>query len=99
MLISLILFVVVIILAAYIASNNLTDMVINVLGYPVHGTTGMLVISAFGIGLLLGVLLTLPAVISRSWAVIRHRRTIQDLQDQQARMHKQTQTEQVEEEE
>ena len=85
MLISLILAVVVTILAAYIASNNLAVIDINLVGYGIRGTTGVLVVSAFGIGVLLGVLLMLPALISRSWTLIRHRRQMQDLQDSMKR--------------
>lgn len=80
MLISLVLAVVITILAAYVASNNLTPIAINLLGYPLRGTTGMLIVSAFGGGVLLGILLMLPAFISRSWALLRHRRKLEDLQ-------------------
>jgi len=88
MLISMIVFVVLAILAAYVASNNITPMNINLLGYPLRAPSGVLLVTALGVGFLLGVLLMLPAVISKSWAVIRHRRKIQDLQDMQARMKK-----------
>ena len=80
MLISLVLAVVITILAAYVASNNLTPIAINLLGYPLRGTTGMLIVSAFSGGVLLGILLMLPAFISRSWALLRHRRKLEDLQ-------------------
>jgi uncharacterized membrane protein YciS (DUF1049 family) len=80
MLISLVLAVVITILAAYVASNNLTPIAINLLGYPLKGTTGTLIVSAFGGGVLLGILLMLPAFISRSWALLRHRRKLEDLQ-------------------
>lgn len=81
MLISLIVAVVITVFAAYFATNNLAVMSINVLGYPIKGTTGIMMVAAFGGGVVIGVLLMLPALISRSWAVIRHRRKIQDLQD------------------
>ena len=87
MLISLVLAVVVTILAAYFASNNLTAMQITLLGYSVKGTTGIMIVSAFGGGVLLGVLLMLPALISRSWALIRHKRKLQDLQGTMQRGH------------
>ncbi len=92
MLLSLILFVIMSVLAAYIASNNLTPIHVSLLGYPVTGPTGMILVVAFGAGVLLGVVIMLPALISRSWAVIRHRRKLQDLQDAQDRQmlqHKQ----------
>jgi uncharacterized integral membrane protein len=81
MLISLIFFVVLTILAVYFASNNLTMLDINLLGYPLHATSGVMLVTALGIGFLLGVLLMLPAVITRSWSIIRHRRKLQDMQD------------------
>ena len=83
MLISMIVFVVLAILAAYVASNNLTPVDINLLGYALRAPSGVLLVSALGAGFLLGVLLMLPAVISKSWAVIRHRRKLQDIQDMQ----------------
>ncbi len=85
MLVSLIIFVILSVLAAYFASNNLTVIDVNLLGYPVRGTTGTLIVTALGAGVLLGILMMLPALISRSWAVIRHRRMLQDIQDRQAK--------------
>lgn len=81
MLISLIVLVIVSILAAYFASINLAVIHINLLGLPLAGTSGTLLVVAFGVGVLVGILGMLPMVISRSWAVIRHRRKLQDLQD------------------
>jgi uncharacterized integral membrane protein len=72
--------VVITILAAYFASNNLTPIDINLLGYAVRGTTGVMMVSALGIGVLLGIAFLLPALISRSWALMRHKRKLQDLQ-------------------
>ncbi len=83
MLISMIFFVVLAILAAYVASNNLAPVDMNLLGYALRAPSGVLFVSALGVGFLMGVLLMLPAVISRSWALIRHRRKLQDLQDMQ----------------
>ncbi len=80
MIISLILAVVITILAAYFASNNLTLISINLLGYGIRGTTGVLMVSALGIGVLLGIAFMLPALISRSWALMRHKRKLQDRQ-------------------
>ena len=85
MLLSLILLVVMTIVASYFATNNLTPIEVNLLGYPVHGTAGTLIVAAFGIGVLLGVLMLLPPLISRSWSLIRHRRKLQDLQDRQGK--------------
>jgi uncharacterized membrane protein len=96
MIISLIIFVILSVLAAYFASNNLTVIDVSLLGYPLKGTTGTLIVSALGLGVLLGVLMMLPALISRSWAVIRHRRKLQDLQDQQLRAQRKADVEEVE---
>jgi uncharacterized membrane protein len=96
MLISLIIFVILSVFAAYFASNNLTVIDVSLLGYPLRGTTGTLMVSALGIGVLLGVLMMLPALISRSWAVIRHRRRLQDFQDLQAKKQRHLDGEDVE---
>ncbi len=85
MFLSMILLVIMTVLAAYIASNNAAVIDLNILGYPLKGSAGVLVVSAFGIGVLLGIVVMLPALISRSWAVIRHRRKLQDLLDLQNR--------------
>lgn len=97
MLISLMIFVILSVVAAYFASNNLTVIDVSLLGYPLKGTTGTLMVSALGLGVLLGVLMMLPALISRSWAVIRHRRKLQDLQDQQLRAQRKDHVEDAEE--
>ncbi len=81
MIISLVLAVVITILAAYFANNNLTVIHIDLFGYDLAGTIGVLMVSALGIGVLLGIIFTLPALISRSWALMRHKRKLQDLQD------------------
>jgi uncharacterized membrane protein YciS (DUF1049 family) len=85
MLLSLILLVIMTVLASYFATNNLDIIQVNLLGYPIHGTTGTLMVAALGIGVLLGVIVMLPAYISRSWSLIRHRRKVQDLQDRQGK--------------
>ncbi len=87
MLISLVLAVALAILAAYFASNNLTVIQINLIGFPIKQTTGILMVSALGLGVLLGVLIMLPPLISRSWALIRHRRKMQDWQDAMGRKY------------
>jgi putative membrane protein len=80
MLISLVLAVAVTILAVFFASYNLTMIDVNLFGYPVRGTIGVIMVVTLGLGVLLGVVLMLPALISRSWALMRHKRKIQDLQ-------------------
>ena len=81
MLISLVIAVAVTILAFFFASYNLTVVQVNFFGHPVQGSLGLFLVIALGLGALLGVLLMLPSVISRSWAVMRHKRKIQDLEN------------------
>ena len=81
MIISLILAVAVTILAVFFASYNQTVVAVNLFGYQVQGTVGLLMVRGFGIGVLVGVLLMLPSVISRSWALMRHKRKLQELQN------------------
>ena len=81
MIISLIVVVAVAILAVFFASYNPTLVSVNVFGYPVQGTVGLLMVIALGLGIVVGVLLMLPSVISRSWALIRHKRKLQELQN------------------
>jgi uncharacterized membrane protein YciS (DUF1049 family) len=81
MLISLIIAVAVTILAVFFASYNQTMVAVNFFGYQVQGTVGLLMVVALGLGVLLGVLLMLPSVITRSWALMRHKRKLQELQN------------------
>ena len=80
MLISLILAVAVTILAVFFASTNQGVIIVNLFGYRVQGTIGLLMVVAMGVGVLVGVLLMLPSIISRSWALMRHKRKLQELQ-------------------
>jgi len=80
MLISLVLAVAVTILAVFFATHNLTVIDVNLFGYPLRGTTGVIMVVTLVLGVLLGVMLMLPALISRSWALMRHKRKLQDLQ-------------------
>ena len=81
MIISLIVAIAVTILAVFFASYNQTMMTVNFFGYAVQGTVGLLMVIALGIGVLVGVLLMLPSVISRSWALMRHKRKLEELQN------------------
>ena len=82
MLLSLVLAVVFAILAVYFANFNQEIVQISLFGYPAKGTLGFLIIIAIGVGVLLGVLVMLPSFISRSWALVRHKRKIEDLESQ-----------------
>ena len=81
MLISLIIAVAVTLLAVFFASYSQTMVTVNFFGYPVQGTVGLLMVVALGVGVLLDVLFMLPSVISRSWALMRHKRKLQELQN------------------
>ena len=82
MLLSLVLAVVFAILAVYFANFNQQIVQVSLFGYPAKGTLGFLIIIAIGVGVLLGVLVMLPSFISRSWALVRHKRKIEDLESQ-----------------
>ena len=87
MFISLVFAVIATILAAYFASNNLSVIRITLLGYPIQQTSGILLVWALGIGVLLGVLFTLPMVVSSRWELIRQKRKMQDWQDAEGRKY------------
>jgi uncharacterized integral membrane protein len=81
MLLSLVLAVVASVLAVFFANYNQTIVVVNLLGAPVKGSLGVIIVVAVGVGALLGALIMLPSVIGRSWAAIRYKRQLQDLKD------------------
>ena len=81
MLLSLVLAVVFSILAVFFANYNQTVVQVSLFGYPVRGSLGLVIVISVGVGVLLGVLVMLPSMISRSWALIRHKRRIEDLQN------------------
>ncbi len=81
MLLSLVLAVVASVLAVFFANYNQAMVVVSVFGTPVKAPLGIVIVVAAGVGALLGVLLMLPSVLSRSWTVIRYKRQLQDLRD------------------
>ncbi len=81
MLLSLVLAVAFSILAVYFANYNQTVVEVSIFGHPAKGSLGLIIVIAVGVGVLLGVLVMLPSLISRSWALIRHKRKIEDLQN------------------
>ncbi len=81
MLLSLVLAVVFAILAVYFANFNQGIVQVNLFGYPLKASLGLIIVGAVGLGVLLGVLVLLPSIVSRSWALIRHKRKIEDLQN------------------
>jgi uncharacterized membrane protein YciS (DUF1049 family) len=85
MVISLILVVAVTILAVFFSSYNQIMVEVNFFGYPVQGTIGLMMVLAVGVGVIVGVLIMLPGVISRNWALFRHKKKIEELQQKPAR--------------
>lgn len=81
MLLSLVLAVVFSILAVFFANYNQTVVEVSIFGHPAKGSLGLIIVIAVGLGVLLGVLVMLPSMVSRSWALIRHKRKIEDLQN------------------
>lgn len=81
MLLSLVIAVAASILAVFFANYNPHVVDLSLFGYPVHGSVGVIIVIAVGAGALLGLLMMLPTLLSRSWALIRARRKIEDLQN------------------
>ena len=85
MLFSLIITLLVTIVAVFFASYNHTMTRIDLFGYGIDGEVGLFMIVSIGIGVLLGVLIMLPSVWKRSWAITRQQREINELSQQPAR--------------
>ncbi len=80
MLLSLVFAVAFGIVAVYFANFNQQIVQISLFGFPAKGTLGFVIVVAIGVGVLLGVIVMLPSFISRSWALVRHKRRIEDLE-------------------
>lgn len=80
MIISLILTLVVTIVGVMFALENAEVVRVMFYGYPVDGAVGLFVLIAFGIGVVMGVLLMIPSLIGRSFANARNRRRIAELE-------------------
>ncbi len=76
---SLIMIVAVAILAVLFASYNPTVVSIDLFGYPVQGTIGLLLVVALGMGVLVGVIVMIPSVWKRSFALRRQRKQMEEL--------------------
>ncbi len=81
MLLSLVIAVAASIVAVFFANVNPTVIQVNVFGTPISGSLGVVIVISVGLGALLGVLMMLPTLVSRSWAIIRYKRKLQELQD------------------
>jgi uncharacterized integral membrane protein len=65
--------------AVMISSQNPTIVRVSLFSYLVEGPIGLLLLIALGGGILLGVILMLPALISRSWALMRQRKQMENM--------------------
>ncbi|MBI1793561.1 MAG: LapA family protein [Chloroflexi bacterium] len=80
MIITLILTIVVTIIAVMFSLENVTIIRITFFGYPVDGSSGLLMLIALGVGVLLGIILMIPSLIGNSWALMRHKRRIAEFE-------------------
>ncbi|HUH96494.1 MAG TPA: lipopolysaccharide assembly protein LapA domain-containing protein [Anaerolineales bacterium] len=85
MIVSLILTLAAVILAVMLAMENTTMIQVTFFGYAVQGAAGLFLLIALGVGVVLGVLLTLPALIGRSWTVMQSKRKIAQLENKPSR--------------
>jgi len=76
---SLLVIVAVAILAVMFASYNTTLITIDLFGYSIQGTSGLLLVIALGLGVLLGVIVTLPSIWKRSFAILRQRKQMEEM--------------------
>ena len=82
---SLIITIVVAIGAVLFASYNHTMTHVDLFGYGVDGQVGLFIIISIGIGILIGVMIMLPSVWKRNWALTRQKRMISELEQKPAR--------------
>ena len=76
---SLVIMVAVAILAVLFATYNPTLVEIDLFGYPIQGTLGLFLVVALGVGVLVGVIVMLPSVWKRSFAIQRQRKQMEEL--------------------
>jgi uncharacterized membrane protein YciS (DUF1049 family) len=79
MLLSLIIAVVFSVLAVFFANDNQVLVQVRMLGPQVEGKLGIVIVVAFGLGAVIGILMMLPAYLTQGWALIRSRRQAEDL--------------------
>jgi uncharacterized integral membrane protein len=79
MLLSMIIAVTLSIVAVFFANYNRGIVEVNIFGYSVSGTLGIVLVVALGVGVVLGIATSMPMVIGRSWQLIRLRRELEDL--------------------
>jgi uncharacterized integral membrane protein len=83
MILTMVVVVIVAVLAVFFASYNQTMIEVLFFGFPVQGTTGVFLVLALALGIVLGILMMLPGLIGRSWSLSRHKRRVAELENQQ----------------
>jgi uncharacterized integral membrane protein len=79
---SMILVMVVAIVSVFFALENTEVVQVTFFKYPLNGSIGVILLVTFGVGILMGIVLMMPAMISRSIKIARHRRRIGELEQQ-----------------
>ena len=80
MIVSLILTLVAVVLAVMIALENTTLVQVTFFGYGVQGAVGLFLLIALGVGVVLGILLMVPALIGHSLVAMQSKRKIAQLE-------------------
>jgi uncharacterized membrane protein YciS (DUF1049 family) len=80
MLLSLVIAVVFGVLAVFFANDNQMMVQVNMLGLQLEGKLGIVIVLAFALGALTGIVMMLPAYLAQGWALIRSRRKVEDLE-------------------
>jgi len=79
MLLSLIMAIAVSIVAVFFALENTEPITVSVFGYPLNGASGVLLLGALAIGVLVGSLIMMPALVTRSITIARLRRRLTEV--------------------
>ena len=85
MILSLILTLAAAIVAVIIAMDNTAMAQVTFFGYPVQGAVGVFMLLAFGVGVVLGILLMVPSLIGHSVTTMQSRRRIAQLEKKPSR--------------
>ncbi|MEW5941268.1 MAG: LapA family protein [Chloroflexota bacterium] len=80
MIVSILLTIAVTIVAVIFAMANPEAVTVTFFGANVQGQMGVFMLVAFGVGILLGIVLMLPSLIGRSISNAMHRRKIAELE-------------------
>ncbi len=84
MILPLIMILVVAILAIFFTNANQAVIQVIVFGHIIKSATGLLLVGALGIGIVLGILSMLPSVLKRSLDVLRHKEELAQMKQKEA---------------